>query len=294
MKFSKLIFFAGCILGLVINSILVSSSKQIEKSIIFDHNVHLTDAELSCSDCHLGIQDNAQGKRSMPDHDICSDCHEVDDDAECATCHIDPDNPEASKGGEFYQGFAHKPHLSKNLSCIKCHGDIQKTGIEPTLPAMTDCQSCHLDQSASLNCEICHLGEKPEPENHALLSWNSDHGIEASSNTNICAACHDFTSCEECHQGENLFGKPHPVNWIFNHSVEAVMTSNCMTCHETRESCVECHRAQIPVPHGFGPQFANKDNGGGDHKEEAEAYIDACLNCHDVESDDPTCIRCHE
>jgi len=48
-----------------------------------------------CSECHTAVLESISLKdRLLPDHENCSDCHEVDDDEECATCHID-DNYEA-------------------------------------------------------------------------------------------------------------------------------------------------------------------------------------------------------
>jgi hypothetical protein len=137
------------------------------------------------------------------------------------------------------------------------------------------------------------MGKSPLPDDHAALGWLSEHGLDAAFDETSCEACHSQASCDECHQGAILQGKPHPPSWLFDHFMEVVYGQDCLVCHETRESCTSCHKAMIPVPHEFGPGYANANDGGA-HKEEAEAFMEACVSCHDVEDDDPTCARCHD
>ena len=273
---------------------LGSSAPNKHATFHFDHGLHVADMEMACSDCHDGIATLGTEGRAMPDHDICSACHDVDDLDGCGTCHVDPDNPMAWPAVEgMYEGFAHKVHSEANVSCDLCHGTIAEAGVEPVIPVMNDCQSCHLTQNADLECGICHNGESPEPWDHQLTSWHSDHGLEATFSTSDCASCHTQASCDECHQGELLDGKPHPAGWEFNHFVEASMGSDCMVCHETRSFCTDCHRTMVPLPHPLGPEYARYPDGGA-HVDEARAFGESCVSCHDIGGDDPTCARCHE
>ena len=52
----------------------------------FSHSFHSDLAE--CADCHSAVSESISlNDRLLPDHDDCSNCHEVDDDEECSTCH---------------------------------------------------------------------------------------------------------------------------------------------------------------------------------------------------------------
>ena len=49
----------------------------------FSHSLHSDMAE--CSDCHTAVLESTSlNDRLLPDHENCSDCHEVDDDEECS------------------------------------------------------------------------------------------------------------------------------------------------------------------------------------------------------------------
>src|SRR4030067_1337131 len=54
----------------------------------FSHSVHkdLTD----CKTCHSAITASTSLKdRLFPNHDNCGECHAVDDESECKTCHYE-------------------------------------------------------------------------------------------------------------------------------------------------------------------------------------------------------------
>lgn len=293
MKLSSIIelIIVGSVL-LVLASALMGDSNDDKEPIIFDHNKHITENDMSCEDCHGGVGMGQASQRFMPDHETCEGCHDVEEDSSCKTCHLNPDNPVGmSPAGANYAAFAHAPHSS--VTCAECHSQITADNIHPTIPKMADCQACHQDHAAPTSCEECHQGQRPTPMDHHLVSWAQDHGFEASGGTSDCASCHEQSSCDECHQGVNLFGNPHPPTWRFNHFSESAFGSDCMSCHETRESCTACHKMMVQRPHELGPGYANQIDGGA-HKMEAEAFIEACLSCHDVGNADPTCAKCHD
>jgi len=279
--------FALAVILLFTVVMISTASKGREQTIHFDHPLHVEESGLSCGDCHMGMESLAPGGLAMPDHDVCSMCHDTDD--ECGICHVNEDEPTPYRPVEgLYEGFGHEAH--SKLDCALCHG---VTTGEPSIPVMTDCQSCHLDQSGPLECGECHEGKDPVPLDHELTSWHIDHGIEASMRGDECAMCHTQNTCDECHQGENLYGMPHPPTWKFNHGIEAAWSGECLSCHETRSECTECHRTMLPVPHPFGPAYANTSTGGA-HVEDAQSFIESCLACHDVTGEEPTCARCHK
>ncbi len=244
----------------------------------FPHGIHVIENEMDCAECHGDVMTLAPGARATPGHDVCGMCHDVEEQGECGTCHLDPENPAAVPPVTAPASFAHELH--DGLTCDRCHGMFTAESVKPALPAVPDCRLCH--------------GEKDvQPSDHDLVAWRGDHGLEAAFGTEECAVCHTQASCDECHQGVNLYGSPHPVSWAFNHGIEAAWGGDCLACHETRETCTSCHRATLPVPHAFGPAWANAETGG-DHSEEAAAFPEACITCHDLGGADPTCARCHE
>jgi hypothetical protein len=227
------------------------------------------------------------GEWRIPNHSVCENCHDITDAGNCAMCHKDEFHkkvqPLESAG---YQKFAHSAH--KSVECKTCHGEVEKKS--PVFPLMADCQNCHRAKKGPLECQDCHY-PVPKPQDHQLTTWMKDHGIEAVTGASECQACHEQESCAECHQGENIYGKPHSVDWIFNHFTEADFGGECLACHETRQFCTNCHRTMLPVPHPLGLIWANDD--GGEHTAEAETFIETCLSCHDLGGDNPTCARCH-
>lgn len=274
-------------------SVALTADSPPRERIRFDHGLHVVEAEMACIDCHVGMESLPPGGNSVLSHDACEACHDVEDDEACDACHAGAYPPiERPRIAELCRGFVHKAHLEAAVDCEACHGSIVEPGMPPIVPRMQDCQHCHLALSAALDCDACHGGLVMLPDDHRLATWAEDHGLEASFGTSRCVSCHAQASCDECHQGVLLDGSPHPPSWMFDHFVEAAFGQDCLVCHETRESCTSCHRAMVPPPHGFGTSYANTEDGGA-HKEEAEAFPEACLSCHDLGGDDPTCARCH-
>ncbi len=243
----------------------------------FNHPLHVADAGIACEDCHAGIMDTMLDDMiPVPNHDTCEMCHDVDDD--CETCHVgDPMAAPAVYAGTKYTTFAHGNH--GDLDCAACHGPADE--MEPGYPTSESCQGCHEDLEVT-------------PTTHRLETWVHDHGMDAMMSENDCAACHTQNTCDECHQGENILANtPHPPEWRFSHSLETMYGQECLSCHETRDDCIACHRATVPTPHPLGPTYANNADGG-EHVDDASAFLLACLACHDVENQDPVCARCHQ
>jgi hypothetical protein len=259
----------------------------------FDHATHVVDAEMTCDACHENVAELDERGRAIPSHENCEGCHDLEEEDTCAMCHVNPEDPQAVplRAG-LYEGFAHADHVrgEGDSACKSCHGE---PAAEPYIPIMSDCQRCHLSAGGPLDCGACHLGLSPLPMDHGQGDWRRDHGLEAAAGTSDCASCHAQASCDACHQGVLLDGSPHDAAWLHEHWAEASFGQDCLVCHETRRTCTECHRALVPPPHTFGPEFAN-DWDGGSHADEAGAFPETCLSCHDLEGTDPTCARCHD
>ena len=290
-------FIFTLILFSLLTAAAMVGSQGSANSWIFDHGLHVAGIGLECTDCHEGVDTAGLGQRLIPGHDVCINCHDqVSEEANCGMCHIDPDNPVAVPPIVWrYEGFEHRRHLTTYLACEACHGNTSDENPHTVLPEMTDCQSCHLEQGSTLECAVCHLGESPRPTDHVIADWGIMHGLEASFGTSNCNSCHAQESCDDCHQGNSIFGakgSPHQPTWLFNHFAEADFGGECLVCHEVRSYCTDCHRVMIRAPHPFGYAYANPTDGG-DHKADYEAFPESCLSCHDLGDVDPTCVRCH-
>ena len=66
-----------------------SESEQSNKDIIkFSHAKHSDLVE--CADCHTNVTESITlYDNLLPDHESCSDCHDVEDFDECNTCHYE-------------------------------------------------------------------------------------------------------------------------------------------------------------------------------------------------------------
>ncbi len=263
-------------MGVGLALLLVLSVQSGEKVFHFSHGLHVSVAEMTCEDCHV----LDASTYSMPDHETCGMCHDVEDFDNCNMCHTDPDNPVAIEVADWYPTFDHAQH--GDYSCEKCHGELTDMEAEVMRPLISDCQTCH-------------EGVQPLPADHRMGDWTADHGMEASISNSSCTICHNQESCDDCHQGTGVYGSgmsPHDPTWIHDHGIEATFGGNCLTCHEDNSYCVDCHRSMAPVPHELGPTYANGVDGGL-HVEDARAFPETCIVCHDMAAMEPTCASCH-
>ena len=133
----------------------------------FNHQKHINEVGLSCSDCHIYV--DSQTFAGLPDLDL------------CLTCHEDPqtDIPEEEKlrtlqanGGYLnweriyrvpdHVYFSHQRHVTAGkLECSTCHGSIAERNKPPTKPAirisMERCMNCHEEKKVYNDCLSCHI-----------------------------------------------------------------------------------------------------------------------------------------
>ena len=163
-------------LGLIVLiGLWADSGDCADRGLDFSHKGHFEQKKMKCTDCH-GM---GPAQRSMPNHQLCSICHETDKDAEdvldCAFCHTRADNAvdDLVKLLADEVKFDHEPHREKK--CADCHpGGEKKKEMMPddpaeSMPPMPTCDLCHPDpDSARLSadpvmplCVECHqkMGE---------------------------------------------------------------------------------------------------------------------------------------
>ena len=214
----------------------------------------------------------------MPNHESCAQCHDVEDETNCTTCHFDGvfEPLQQVKPNLI---FNHSFHVGKQkLECEKCHKGVTEVeyaeDASQPFPAMEDCYSCHNDTKIATNsCEACHISTAGLiPQSHKSVDFISTHKFAANTANANCVMCHNQNnnSCGTCHDATNTitenntkdnFYKPyvpnnfkdgskqqqisrvHDLNYVYTHGIDATgKIDNCQSCHQIETFCVKCHQ----------------------------------------------------
>ncbi len=280
LKVLYLFVFLGAFIFLLVGAFTLEkddSPNTNEGRIKFSHSLH---KELvDCQTCHSAVSESVSLKDPLfPNHDNCSECHEVDNDEECSTCHYD-DKYEALIKSESGLIFNHKIHLaSDNPNCESCHQGLSEVDYSwqsaGANPPMDQCYTCHNDKTVATNaCESCHISTvNLLPQDHKVVSFETNHKFAAMEFNANCVMCHDNQSCEDCHVSTtgitetntlNDFYQPyypsnyvdgakvqainrvHELNYRFSHGIDSRgKTAECQTCHQIESFCVTCHQSE--------------------------------------------------
>jgi len=241
----------------------------------FSHSFHADLAE--CADCHSRVPESTSlNDRLLPDHSNCGNCHEVDNEDQCSTCHKN----------EVYEPliqtkskliFNHKDHLAKGLECESCHKDFKTVGYSDEaaqkIPPMETCASCHSPENTGPSfCESCHISTAGLiPENHTSVNFMREHKFLAQSANANCTMCHSNSTCEECHVStstiteankadnfyqpympsqsidghkQQIISRVHELDYRFNHGIDAnLKMTECQSCHQVETFCANCHQS---------------------------------------------------
>jgi c(7)-type cytochrome triheme protein len=251
-----------CLTALIALLVGAAGCKKEDFTLAFSHQKHVIDNEVECSVCHQATD----GDMSMPGHEVCSQCHEIDETkpgAECLQCHkvksaseieaAEAKYPEREEARENDIIFSHKTHTYMNAKCETCHVRISRTTsmAQTQLPPLEACLACHNDVTARLeDCSVCHVPTSPINATHKL-SWTTKHGIESKFGNNQCMVCHREDMCIACHNDQKPLD--HNASWrIINHAAEAAWNrTRCMACHQ-EDFCERCHREAEPRSHKGG------------------------------------------
>ncbi|HFE64312.1 MAG TPA: hypothetical protein ENK14_07860 [Caldithrix sp.] len=304
MKTKFLILILTILSGLMIAAFPVSAGeKQVELK--FSHKLHVLENDLECTTCHETAKESKAGSANLlPTMETCGNCHDVESDENCKMCHSDPENPRSVPRIESYSElFSHEKHLATGMTCISCHQEVtQLEQPQPyLLPTMTICINCHQLKKANISCNTCHKpGENLKPVTHGI-NFIHAHGDLAKSSAAVgpkeknCNLCHRVSFCQDCHEGDNLDRRSHPLNYAYTHSLDALgKERECSTCHTERAFCIECHQQNLVMPHNHTLGWAIP-NVGGRHREVAETDLENCMGCHTEQDAEITCQKsgCH-
>ena len=123
----------------------------------FSHNIHAGQLGMDCRYCHNGVEKSWFA--NLPGASTCMNCHNVvlKDDPRLAIVresatnntpipwvqvHIVPD----------YVYFNHAVHVTRGISCVKCHGRVdQMDEVREVAPmSMSFCLDCHRNPAANI------------------------------------------------------------------------------------------------------------------------------------------------
>jgi len=278
--------------------IAVNALTPTSSGVKFNHALHYTDNSIQCTDCHAVASSQLSSDKSIPGHDVCSDCHSTENAPEdCAVCHKNPDDPSGVTFAVPELIFSHKKHLKEPVSselCLTCHtgaGQMTTALTSDNFPTMDKCFTCHDGSAVTSECSACHSRPIEMSEIVHPPDWEHEHRFATNSGGKECTPCHstqDF--CTNCHGGDNLVGNVHELNYRDSHGLDAKSNEYlCQSCHDPQTFCSSCHEAEgaYPLNHTKSdwalPPYT--------HADAALQDIESCASCHS--SDSPICTNCH-
>ena len=237
------------ILTIILVAPAVFAQGAVDK-LIFSHKQHVVTAGAECVDCHAATAANpGKGAADEMTEEICKKCHEdAITEKNCAMCHTNAANVKPPKTLLVHKNFSHQEHLKqKDVKCALCHKDIEKIehATAKNLPGMEVCLTCHNDKIAPRNCRACHPDGLKKPASHNVPGFEGRvHGRDARFAKLLCEQCHEQSSCDACHRGQDK-RKIHRADIRFTHGFEAKKgDKNCNFCHEPEHFCAKCHEGR--------------------------------------------------
>ncbi len=225
--------------------------------------------------------------------------------------------------------FPHRAHVTKGVSCTRCHAGVGQPGGALHIPDDASCTSggCHAKPHDTRSCIGCHvsataLTELAEVKDHLKF----DHARHLPATNNNCMRCHSGVAtgdtamrppmatcfkchataergrnCDTCHKNLAEEGTlpashlAHDGDWMREHGARAASSGDlCETCHK-ESFCASCHGvnvAALPAKRYFGDPFRASVHRAGfisRHSLEARSDPGACQTCHQPSS----CTSCH-
>jgi hypothetical protein len=140
--------------------------RPAEQPIPFNHQLHITEVGLGCTDCHTSAETGVRA--TIPKVELCGDCHQEAMTGSAGEA-ILLAHVEAGKAIPWHQVswipqdvyFSHRRHVAiAGLECETCHGAVADRATPLTRPlrpvTMKGCIDCHRRAGASSDCISCH------------------------------------------------------------------------------------------------------------------------------------------
>ncbi len=158
---------AGTVLLVLFIVVRLSAGGGVVQPIAYNHKVHIENAGLHCTDCHVHAMDMASA--TVPSLEVCQNCHSAEpvskSPEELKVLKYVADKKEIPwvriyKVPEHVY-FSHRRHVTGGkLDCAVCHGNMNEQ-IKPVSTAflpvkMENCMNCHKKLKVSNDCLTCH------------------------------------------------------------------------------------------------------------------------------------------
>ena len=207
------------LVGLGLSAETLNVGYQPEQPVPYSHKLHVGELGMDCRYCHTTVDDAATA--AIPSTEVCINCHNPTDGQAGVRKTSEKLQPvfESYRTGKpvewirvhdspDYVYFNHAAHVNKGVSCVSCHGRVDKMEVvyqaEPM--SMSWCLDCHREPEKFLRPkdEVTNLAWSPldhpwgkgaETEEEAQLAV----GKKLKEKYNI----HDqvyMTSCSTCHR----------------------------------------------------------------------------------------------
>jgi hypothetical protein len=164
----------------------------------FPHSVHVDQLGLDCRYCHSAVEKSWYS--NIPSSSTCMNCHNqvLKDDARLALIRESAQTGKAVPWVQVhkvpdYVYFNHSVHVNRGISCVHCHGEINK--MEEVYHAkplsMSFCLDCHRNPAPNLRPKDKITQLDWNPHEHLPKDWGKkamkEWNVNASQN---CSACH--------------------------------------------------------------------------------------------------------
>lgn len=223
----------------------------------FSHSKHMArslpgDASpVSCDACHGNVKDaeRVSQDRRPAMFEACGQCHQQDFKADaCARCHVNG-TPHGKMSADIFDhggDWLHRHGVAAQGAdqvCAHCH--------KPSA-----CTECHGRANVPIRPAQLRL-DRPDGMGQHRGDWLTRHSLEARLDGKSCLACHQQSSCVDCHgrAGVGSIGKgnkntPHPAQWLnrggsdFHGDAAWREPAQCAACHDkgAASNCVQCHK----------------------------------------------------
>lgn len=215
---------------------------QPEQPIAYDHALHAqkTTIGLDCRHCHSFA--DKSGQANIPSANVCANCHAGDkgqikkDSPKLAALRDALDNGKPIRWVKVWDApdyvyFDHSSHINRGVSCVSCHGEVNKmkTVYRAKAHTMGMCIDCHNAPEDHIrpvefvtdlqwNAKDYLFSEKGAKTLEAVKAWHEQRAAAGKKHIDLNQKSTDG----ECQKAFGLYLKE-------KHSI-APKTS-CQTCH---------------------------------------------------------------
>lgn len=162
---------AAAVTGFIIVFVVTAAAfalRPVPKAqpVAFNHQLHVVDNGLSCSDCHEFY--STETFSGLPEAETCGFCHLDGEEGSTAEekklIQLLEEGAPLKWTPLFVQPshvfYSHRRHVEvAKLDCSVCHGQIAESKSPPRWVrqlTMDDCINCHEQQNARTDCTTCH------------------------------------------------------------------------------------------------------------------------------------------